>query len=63
MLHAIEVWQAARVWFKRYGADAPLQAAQRSDDVLEAGDLDGRAVWLLIHAAVVELLRDAPRED
>ena len=52
----IDIWRSAQVMVKRYGRDAPLEAAQRADAMLEAGDLDGHAVWLRIVKAVRELL-------
>jgi hypothetical protein len=30
---------------KQHGEDAPIHAAMRADAMLEAGDLDGYAVW------------------
>ena len=37
-------------------AAAPIHAAMRADELLEAGDLDGLAVWKRILRAVDELL-------
>jgi hypothetical protein len=36
-------------------------AAQRADELLDRGDLDGVAVWKGITRAVEELLRVSPR--
>ena len=52
---------AARVLIDQHGADAPVEAAMRVDAMLEAGDLEGRAVWRRILAAVEELLRTEPK--
>ncbi len=30
---------------KRHGEDAPSEAAMRADAMIEAGDVDGYAVW------------------
>jgi len=57
----LDIYRSAHVLVKRYGQDAPLEAAQRADAMLEAGDMDGHAVWLRITAAVEELLRAEPR--
>ncbi len=40
--------------------DAPILAAMRADAMLEAGDLDGCAVWKRILRAVEELRRKGP---
>ena len=61
MIPDIDIWRSAHVLVKRYGQDAPLEAAQRADAMLEAGDMDGHAVWLRIVKAVEELLRGEPR--
>ncbi len=45
---------------QKHGPDAVFHASQRVDELLERGDMDGRAVWLRIHEAVQELLRERP---
>ncbi len=45
---------------KQYGQDAPIHAAMRADAMLEAGDLDGYAVWKWILRAVGELQGTEP---
>ena len=52
----LDIYRSAQVLVKRYGEDAPIQAAMRADAMLEAGDLDGYAVWKRILRAVGELL-------
>ncbi len=42
-------------------ADAPIHAAMRADAMLEAGDLDGYAVWRRILRAVEELQGTEPK--
>ena len=42
---------------KRHGADAPIVAAQRADELFNEGDLDGVAVWKRISHAAEELER------
>ena len=49
--------RTAKILVDRHGDDAPIHAAMRADELMEAGDLEGRAVWLRVKAAVVELLR------
>ena len=58
----LDIWRSAWVLLNRYGDGASLHAASNCDAMLDAGDMDGRAVWLRIHDAVVELGRTAPSE-
>ncbi len=45
----------------QYGAmEAKIHAAQRADALSEAGDMDGRRVWLRIMDAVKELSDTTP---
>jgi hypothetical protein len=46
---------------KQHGPDAPICAAMRTDTMLEAGDLDGYAVWKRILRAVEELQGTEPK--
>ncbi len=57
-----DIWRAAQLLVKRHGADAPIVAAQRADELLEKRDLEGLAVWKRILQAVKELLRTAPKD-
>ena len=40
------------------GDDAPVEAAMRADELMEAGNMEGRAVWLRIVKAIEELLSE-----
>ncbi len=40
--------------------EAPIHAAMRADELLEAGDLGGRAVWLTVPRAIEVLLEQNP---
>ncbi len=65
MIGEADIWRSAAQIIKRYGEDAPLEAApleaaMRADAMLEAGDLDGQAVWKRIKKAAAELLRERP---
>ena len=60
MISHREIWQTANVMVKRYGADAPIHAAMRSDELLDEGDLDGAATWRAVLRAIDELLSDEP---
>jgi hypothetical protein len=52
-----DIWATAKMLVDRHGADAPIQAAMRADELLDRGDVDGQAVWKRILAAARELLR------
>ncbi len=56
----LDIWRGARLLIKHHGDDAPVQAATRADAMLEAGDLDGYALWKRILRAVEELLGTEP---
>ena len=45
---------------REHGEDAPIHAAFCADELLDEGDLDGKAVWLRILSAVKELLAREP---
>ena len=42
------------------GEDAVIEAAKRADALLDQGDMEGRAVWLRVIAAIKELAAKAP---
>jgi hypothetical protein len=54
MTHDPDIFRAAKLLIDKHGEDAALRAAQRADELLEAGDLDGNAVWCRILMAVKE---------
>ena len=60
MIDDLDIHRAANLLVKRHAADAAIVAAQRADELLAAGDLDGCAVWKRILAAVKELERTKP---
>ena len=41
----LDIYRTANVLVKQHGEDAPIHAAMRADAMLEAGDLDGCAVF------------------
>ncbi len=61
MIGEADIWRSAAQIVDRYGEDAPLGAAMRADAMLEAGDLDGLAVWKRIKKAAEELLQEPPK--
>jgi len=50
-----DIWRAANLLIREHGDGAEFVAAQRADEMLERGDLEGEAVWLRIWRAIVEL--------
>jgi len=52
-----DIFRAAKMLIDQRGADAPIRAAQRADELLEEGDVDGVAVWRRILEAIDELQR------
>ena len=60
MIPDLDIWRSANVLVKHHGRDASIHAAMRADAMLEAGDLDGYAVWKRILRAVEALQETAP---
>ena len=58
----LDIYRSATMFLDRHGDGASLHAANRADELLDKGDMDGRRVWLRIQAAVRTLSRDAPDE-
>ena len=63
MTSDLDVYRSAQLLVERHGDEATIHAAMKTDDMLERGDMDGRAVWLRIVDAVRELLRERPDEN
>ncbi len=61
MTSDLDIFRSASLLVKQHGPDAPIHAAMKADAMLEAGDLDGAAVWKRIVRAVEELQRVEPR--
>ena len=60
MTSDLDIYRSAQALVKQHGQDAPIHAAMRADELLEAGDLDGYAVWKRIVKAVEELQETDP---
>ena len=58
-----DIHRTANELIKQHGEGAPIHAAMRADELLDAGDVDGRAVWKSILAAIEELLSGERPED
>lgn len=50
-----DIFRSAQAMIDQFGQDAPMQAARRAGVLLEAGDMDGLAVWKRILRAIDEL--------
>ncbi len=61
MIPDLDIYRSANLLVKRHGEDAPIEAAMRADAMLEAGDLDGYAVWKWVLKAVEELQGTVPK--
>jgi len=56
----IDIWRAAKLLVDRHGEDAGLEACQRADQALAAGDLAGLRVWKRVRDVVATLHRREP---
>ena len=56
----LDIYRTAALMVKEHGDDAPIHVAMRADELLDAGDMDGRGVWLRVLNAVNELLAQEP---
>lgn len=60
MIPDIDIWRTAKLLIDKHGADAPVQAAMRADELIAAGDMDGRAIWFRIVRAIEDVQATAP---
>ena len=51
----LDIYRSAKLLVDQHGEDAPIFAAMQADKCLEAGDLDGKAVWIRVIRAIEEL--------
>ena len=59
MTSDLDIYRTANTLIKQHGdMGAKMHAAQRADELLEAGDMDGRRVWLRVLEAVQGLAAD-----
>ena len=62
MTSALDIYRTASVLIREHGDEADLVAAERADSFLEAGDVDGSAVWRRVLRAIKEIQRQEPHE-
>ena len=56
-MHPLDPWRVANLLIEQHGADADLHAAMRLDELWEAGDAMGAAVWRQVRDAIDALRR------
>jgi hypothetical protein len=56
----IDIWRAANLMLKRYGARAIEESAARADELAAQDDYKGVAVWRRITDAVRQLANRTP---
>jgi hypothetical protein len=59
-MEEIDIWRAANRMIDLYGAEAALNAALRSDKMLDQGNVDGFHTWKRVVDAIRDLERQAP---
>jgi len=52
-----DIFHAAKLLIDKHGNDAAIRAAQRADELLADGDMEGSSVWRRILEAIEELQR------
>jgi hypothetical protein len=58
MTSPIDIYTSANELIKKHREDAPIHAAMRHDELLEAGDIEGASTWKRIIRAIDELLSE-----
>jgi hypothetical protein len=58
----LDIWRSANTLIKQHGIDAALMAAQRADELLAKGDLEGQHVFKAIVEAINDIQRTGPKE-
>ena len=62
MIAEIDIYRTANLLIQQHGEEASIHAAMKADEMLEKGDLDGKAVWLRVVKAIGELHATEPEE-
>ncbi len=63
MTSDLDIYRSANELIKQYGDAADIEAAMRADELMEAGDMEGVAVWKRIVKAIEELLSEERPDD
>ena len=60
MIPEIDIWCVAYLMLKRYGDEADIESAIRAEELAEAGDEAGVAVWRRVIDAIGQLENTTP---
>jgi hypothetical protein len=60
MIPEIDIWRVACLMLKRYGDEADIESAIRAEELAEAGNHNGAAVWRRIIDAIGQLENTTP---
>ena len=60
MIPEIDIWRVANLMLNRYGDEADIESAIRAEELAEAGDRAGEAVWRRITDAIGQLENTTP---
>lgn len=52
MTEEIDIYRSAKLYIDQHGDQAALQAAMQSDLLLDAGDIEGAALWRRVIKAI-----------
>ena len=63
MITDLDIWRSANVLIARYGEHAPRVATMKADAFLAVEKPEAHALWMRIHAAVLELRRERPKGE
>ncbi len=63
MTSDLDIYRSAKLLIDQHGGDAAIHAAMQADKRTEAGDREGRRVWLRVIKAVKEMQRTRPKRD
>ncbi len=63
MTSDLDIYRSANELIKQHGDAADIEAAMRADELMDTGDMEGRAVWLRIVKAIEELMSKERPED
>ncbi len=63
MTSDLDIYRSAHELIEQHGDAADIEAAMRADELMEAGDMEGVAVWKMILKAIKELLDNTPPGD
>jgi hypothetical protein len=56
----IDIWRVAFLMLNRYGDEADIESALRAEELAEAGDGTGAAIWRRIIDAIGQLENTTP---